>query len=407
MRPATRVQLSVMMFLNFFIWGVWFVTMGTYLSTALHAEGVDIGKAYGTQALGAIIAPFIIGLIADRYFPAQIILGVLHLAGAALMYYLSTIDQFSAFYPILLGYMIIYMPTLALVNAISFKQMTNPEKEFSFIRVLGTIGWIVAGLLIAWLELEKKGNLQQTFLIAAGASALLGLFSFTLPNTPPPKAGSKISFGEVIGLDAIGLLKNRNFLVFFLASTLICIPLAFYYQHTNLFLNESGVTKAAGKMTMGQMSETLFLFLMPFFFMRLGVKKMLLIGMLAWVIRYLCFGFGDAGSGVWLLYAGIILHGICYDFFFVTGQIYTDQAAGPRIRSAAQGMITLATYGLGMLIGFWIAGLIADKYVTPTGHDWKSIWMIPAAIAAVILILFLVAFKERQTPERREDGKIR
>ncbi len=394
MKNSTRLQLSVMMFMNFFIWGIWFVTMGTYLGTVLKAEGVQIGAAYGTQSLGAIIAPFIIGLIADRYFSAQKILGVLHLAGAGLMYYLSTLSDFSLFYPVLLVYMIVYMPTLALVNAISFKQMANPEKEFSFIRLWGTIGWIVAGLLIGWLALEKKGTLQNTFMISAAVSAALGLFSFSLPDTPPPKAGTKTSFGEIIGLDALGLLKNKNFLVFFIASTLICIPLAFYYQETNIFLNEVGVEKAASKMTMGQMSEAIFLFLMPLFFARLGVKKMLLIGMLAWVLRYLCFGFGDAGSGIWLLYGGIIMHGICYDFFFVTGQIYTDQKAGSKIRSSAQGMITLATYGVGMLIGFWIAGLIADHYKTAAGHDWKSIWMIPAGIAAVILILFLAFFKD-------------
>ncbi len=394
MKNSTRLQLSFMMFLNFFIWGIWFVTMGTYLGAVLKAEGVQIGAAYGTQALGAIIAPFVIGLIADRYFSAQKILGILHLAGAGLMYYLSTLTDFSSFYPVLLVYMIIYMPTLALVNAISFKQMNNPEKEFSFIRLWGTIGWIVAGLLIGWLALEKKGTLQHTFIIASGVSAALGLFSFSLPNTPPPKAGTKATFREIIGLDALGLLKSRSFLIFFIASTLICIPLAFYYQNANMFLNEVGMEKAAGKMTMGQMSEAVFLFLMPLFFARLGVKKMLLIGMLAWVLRYLCFGFGDAGSGVWLLYGGIILHGICYDFFFVTGQIYTDQQAGPKIRSSAQGMITLATYGVGMLIGFWIAGMIADHYKTAAGHDWKSIWMIPAGIAGVILLLFLVFFKD-------------
>ena len=402
MKTTIRIQLSTMMFLNFFIWGIWFVTMGTYLGSKLRADGVQIGLAYGTQSLGAIIAPFIIGLIADRYFAAQKILGILHLAGASLMYYLSTVKDFTSFYPVLLVYMIIYMPTLALVNAISFKQMSNPEKEFSFIRVWGTIGWIIAGLLIGWLALEKKGSLQNTFMIAAIVSGALSLFSFALPNTPPPKAGTKASFGEIVGLDALGLLKDKNFLIFFLASMLICIPLAFYYQETNIFLNEVGVQNAAGKMTMGQMSETIFLFLMPLFFLRLGVKKMLLIGMLAWVIRYLCFGFGDAGSGVMLLYAGIILHGICYDFFFVTGQIYTDQRAGDKIRSSAQGMITLATYGVGMLIGFWFAGFIAEYYKTADGHAWKNIWMVPAAIAGVILVLFFLLFKDPGKKEKME-----
>jgi nucleoside transporter len=391
---TTRVQLSTMMFLNFFVWGIWFVTMGTYLATIVKASDVQIGLAYGTQALGAIIAPFIIGLIADRYFPAQKILGVLHLGGAALLYFLTTQGNFEGFYPLLLIYMIIYMPSLALVNAISFKQMTSPEKEFSLIRVWGTLGWIAAGLVIAWMALEQKQQLQQTFMISACISAVLGVYSFFLPNTPPPKKGSQAKLSEMIGLDSLSLLKDKNYLIFFACSVLICIPLAFYYQETNKFLNEVGVTKAAGKMTMGQMSETIFLFLMPLFFTRLGVKKMLLIGMLAWVIRYLCFGFGDAGSGVWLLYAGIILHGICYDFFFVTGQIYTDERAGERIRSSAQGMITLATYGIGMLIGFWFAGLVSEHYKTETGHDWDKIWIVPAAIAAAITILFVLLFKE-------------
>jgi nucleoside transporter len=394
MKLTIRLQLSFMMFLNFFVWGIWFVTMGTYLGTILKADGVQIGLAYGTQSLGAIIAPFIIGLIADRYFAAQKILGVLHIVGAGLMYYLSTITEFGGFYTLLLIYMILYMPTLALVNAISFKQMNSPEKEFSNIRVWGTIGWIAAGLLIAWLALEQNGSLQNTFLISAAVSAVLGIYCFSLPNTPPPKAGTQVTVGEILGLDALGLLKDKNFLVFFLSSMLICIPLAFYYQETNIFLNELQVTKAAGKMTLGQMSETLFLFLMPLFFTRLGIKKMLLIGMLSWVVRYICFAFGDAGTGVWLLYFGIILHGVCYDFFFVTGQIYTDERAGERIRSSAQGMITLATYGVGMLIGFWFAGVIAEQYKNANGHDWKSVWMVPAVISGIISILFLLLFKD-------------
>jgi len=262
-----------MMFLNFFVWGIWFVTMGTFLSTQLGAGGVEIGLAYGTQSLGAIVAPFIIGLIADKYFAAQRILGILHLTGGFLLYYLSSQANFNTFYPYLLTYMIIYMPTLAFVNAIAFKQMASPEKEFSAIRVWGTIGWIASGLLIGWLALETTDSLDQTFKIAALVSLVLGVYSFMLPNTPPPKAGTKTSFSEIVGADAIGLLKDRNYLIFFMASLLICIPLAFYYQETNLFLNEVGVKNAASKMTMGQMSETIFLFLMPFFFSRLGVKK--------------------------------------------------------------------------------------------------------------------------------------
>lgn len=420
MKLNTRVQLSAMMFLNFFVWGIWFVTMGMYLTKGIiHATDEQTGLAYGTQCLGAIIAPFIIGLIADRYFSAQKILGVLHLAGAALMYFISLETTFASFYSLLLIYMIVYMPTLALVNSISMKQMTNPKKEFSFIRMWGTIGWILAGLIIGWmawqpaseivkagtaenateeakLALEKAASvLKITFTVGATVSAVLGLYSFFLPNTPPPKKGQQTSFGDIVGLDSIRLLKDKNYLVFFIASILICIPLAFYYGSAGNFLSEAGMTNPAGNMILGQIAETVFLFIMPWFFVRFNVKKMLLFGMIAWILRYVLFGFGDAGSGLWMLYGGIVLHGICYDFFFVTGQIYTDQKAGERIRSSAQGMITLATYGLGMLIGFWLAGKISGYYKTPDGHNWKNIWLIPAGIAAFITLLFALLFKDK------------
>jgi len=368
--------------------------MGTYLKSIKGVTDVQVGIAYGTQSLGAIIAPFFIGLIADKFFSAQKILGILHLAGGAALYYLSVVDNFSAFYPALLIYMILFMPTLALINAVSFKQINDPEKDFAKIRVWGTLGWIAAGLIIGWMAWEQTNSLTNTFRLAAIVSLIMGLFSFTLPDTPPSKTGTKVTFGEIIGLDAIGLLKDKNFLIFFLSSLLICIPLAFYYQETNIFLNELKVEGAAGKMAIGQMSELIFMVLMPFFFVRLGVKKMLLIGMAAWAARYLFFGFGDTASGMWMLYAGIILHGVCYDFFFVTGQIYTNDKAGDKFRASAQGMITLATYGVGMLIGFWVAGLVAQKYTIENGHNWKSIWMIPAAIALVVFVLYALLFKE-------------
>jgi nucleoside transporter len=395
MTAGIRAKLSTMMFLEFFIWGAWFVTMGTYLTVTLKATGTQNAGAYATQSLGAIIAPFVIGLIADKYFSAQKILGVLHLLGAASLFYATTIASFDKFYPNILFYMIIYMPTLALVNSVSFKQMQNPSKEFPPIRVFGTAGWIVAGLVIGYLGWEKSGSLVLTFKMAAGASLILGLLSFTLPDTPPVKKGQKTSFGDIIGLDSIGLLKNKSYLTFFLASVAICIPLAFYYNFTNPFLNEVGVTAAAGKQSMGQMSELLFMALMPLFFVRLGVKKMLAVGMLAWVLRYLLFAYGDIGANYWMLIAGIVMHGICYDFFFVTGQIYTDNLAGERFKSAAQGFITLATYGVGMLIGSYISGPIVDHWQTSaTSHNWQTIWLIPAGIAAVVLIFFLLLFKD-------------
>ena len=396
MTPTIRIKLSVMMFLEFFIWGAWFVTLGTYLLKNLNTTGTQVGTAFLTQSIGAIVAPFIIGLIADRFFSAQKILGVLHLAGAALLWLASTAPDFGAFYPYILTYMILYMPTLALVNSISFRQMQNPQKEFATIRVLGTLGWIVAGLTIGWLNWEQGGQLELTFRMAGGAAALLGVFSFTLPATPPVKRAGPITMGELLGLEAIGLLRNRSYLIFFLASVAICVPLSFYYGFTNPFLNEMGMKSAAGVQSLGQVSEVLFMLLIPVFFVRLGVKKMLAIGMLAWVVRYLFFAYGNGDSAYWLLIAGIVVHGICYDFFFVTGQIYTDNLAGEQSKSAAQGFITLATYGVGMLIGSLLSGQIVDAHQTANNlHDWRTIWLIPAGIAAAVLAVFLLLFKTR------------
>jgi nucleoside transporter len=400
MTGSIRIKLSAMMFLEFFIWGSWFVTMGTYLGKSLNATGTQNATAYATQALGAILAPFIIGLIADKYFSAQKILGVLHILGAGLMFYESKAANFDSFYPAILAYMIIYMPTLALVNSVSFKQMLNPSKEFPPIRVFGTLGWIVAGLLIGYLGWEQSNSLALTFEMAAIASIILGVLSFALPDTPPLKKGQKTSVSDILGLDSIGLLKNRSYLVFFLASVAICIPLAFYYNFTNPFLNEIGVQKAAAKQALGQVSEFLFMAAMPFFFVRLGVKKMLALGMLAWALRYVFFAYGNVSTNYWMLIAGIIIHGVCYDFFFVTGQIYTDKLAGERFKSAAQGFITLATYGVGMFIGFTVSGPIVDGYkLSATSHNWQAIWLIPGGIAAGVLILFLISFTDKNKTE--------
>lgn len=402
MPPGIKVRLSFMMFLEFFVWGSWYVTMGTFLGANLGASGTQIGAAFSTQSFGAIIAPFIIGLIADRYFNAEKILGILHLTGAVLLYLCYTSESFVNFYPFIFMYMVLYMPTLALVNSISFRQMKDNAKEFAPIRVWGTIGWITAGLAISYLfywdsvDSMKDGLLKNTFLMASVASLALGLFSFTLPKTPPRADKSeKVKISDLLGLDAIRLLKDRNFAVFFIASVLICIPLAFYYQNANPFLAEIGVTDPTGKMTIGQISEAFFLLLLPFFFKRFGFKTTLLVGMMAWVVRYALFAIGDAGGGLWLLIVGIALHGICYDFFFVSGQIYTDSKAGPKFQSAAQGLITLATYGIGMLIGFGIAGFVTDLYLNSDGtHDWQSIWMIPSGIAILVVLFFLILFKD-------------
>ena len=409
MKLTTRLQLSFMMFVEFFIWGAWFVTLGTFLVNNLHANGAQTGSVFSTQSWGAIIAPFIIGLIADRYFNAEKILGVLHLVGAALMFQMYRQGGITTVYPevffyYLLVYMILYMPTLALVNSISFNQMQDPEKEFSSVRVWGTIGWIVAGLMISFVFLwdseanVKAGLMKNTFLLASIASLVMGLFSFTLPKTPPKVApGTKVKVSEILGLDALKLLKNKNFLIFFIASILICIPLAFYYQNANPFLSNIGVTNPTGKMTIGQASEVIFLLLLPVFFKKYGIKKTILVGMFAWALRYALFAYGNAGELSFMLIIGIALHGVCYDFFFVTGQIYTNSKAGIKYKSAAQGLITLATYGIGMLIGFKTAGLVTDVYTSSgTIFDWKMIWIIPSAIALVVFLLFAISFNEKK-----------
>jgi len=402
MKKSTQAQLSIMMFLEFFIWGGWFVTMGMYLPNALGASDGEIATAYSTQSWGAIVAPFIIGLIADRFFNAEKILGVLHIIGAILMYQISQTTEFNAFYPYILGYMIVYMPTLALVNSVAFNQMKDATKEFSYIRVWGTIGWIIAGLVISYFQWDSakglaNGMLKNTFLMTAIASAILGVFSFILPKTPPKAAGGKVTISDILGLDALKLLKDRNFLVFFISSVLICIPLAFYYQLAGAFLGEIGMENPAGKMTIGQGSEILFMLLLPFFFKKFGFKKTIIFGMLAWALRYVLFAYGNSGELSFMLLGGIALHGICYDFFFVSGQIYTDSKAGDKIKSSAQGLIALATYGIGMLVGFKIAGIISDKYLISEGvHNWQDIWTFPAIFAVVILVLFVLFFKDEK-----------
>ncbi|WP_339846285.1 nucleoside permease [uncultured Dokdonia sp.] len=402
MKSTTKFQLSLMMFLEFFIWGGWFVTLGTFMGNNLSAEGGEIAAAFSTQSWGAIIAPFIIGLIADRFFNAERILGVLHIIGAVLMYLMSQATDSAVFYPYVLGYMIAYMPTLALVNSVAFNQMKDPSKDFPFIRVWGTIGWIVAGLLISfafgWDSQESiaAGLLKNTFVMTAIASAVLGVFSFTLPKTPPSAKGEKVAIKDILGLEALDLLKDRNFLVFFLSSVLICIPLAFYYQNLSPFLTESGVEKSTALASIGQVSEVVFMLLLPFFFKKFGFKKTILVGMLAWTLRYLLFAYGNTGDLFFMIITGIVLHGICYDFFFVSGQIYTDSKAGPKIKSAAQGLITLATYGVGMLVGFYVAGKITDANIVGEGHDWNSVWVFPAIFAAAVFVIFAVLFKEEK-----------
>ena len=399
-----KIQLSFMMFLQFFIWGGWFVTLGTFLGNNLSATGGQIAMAFSTQSWGAIIAPVLIGLIADRYFNAEKILGILHLLGSGLLLLMSQTNEFSVFYLYVFSYMLLYMPTLALVNSVSFNQMNDTAAEFPLIRTFGTLGWIISGVVISYVfswdtqDSITSGALSNTFKMVALASLILGAFSYSLPKTPPYGNDQKsFSLKSALGWDALKLLKDRNFLLFFIASVLICIPLAFYYQQANPFLVELGMNNPTAKMALGQVSEVLFMLLLPTFFIRFGFKKTILVGMMAWVIRYLLFAYGDVGEKDYMLIIGILLHGICYDFFFVSGQIYTDFKAGEKVKNAAQGLITLATYGVGMLIGFWIAGKVSDGFIIRTGqHDWETIWKFPALFALGVFLLFLFIFKNEK-----------
>jgi len=399
MPAQVRVKLSVMMFLEYFVWGAWSVTMGTWLAETLRFSGQQIGLAYGTTAVAAMISPFFVGMVADRFFATERLLAVLHLAGGLVLFAVSVQTSFAGVYGVLLGYALCYMPTLALTNSLSFRQMADPEREFPAVRVLGTVGWIVAGLLVGTLGLEATSVPMR---IAGAGSIALGLFSLALPHTPPARTGRRVTAADVLGLDALKLMRDRSFAVFLIGSFLICVPLQFYYTFTNPFLNEIGVTNAAGKMTLGQVSEIGFMLVMPWFFRRLGVKYMLLVGMAAWTTRYVLFAYGNNEALVWMLFGGILLHGICYDFFFVTGQIYVDRKAPADLRAAAQGLIAFVTLGVGMLIGSYLSGRVVDRFasVVPgaTAHAWDRVWLVPAAGAATVLVLFGALFRASGEP---------
>ena len=385
-----------MMFLNYFIWGAWYVTLSTYLTSTLHFTGTQAGSIFGTTALAAMISPFFVGLIADRYFSTERILAALHFVGAILLWRVASAQSFSAVYGLLLAYCLCYLPTIALTNSLALQHTKDAGRDFPLIRVFGTFGWIAIGVVVGSMAVEKSA---APFLLSSGASLVMGVFSLMLPHTPPPAKGEAFSFRRVLGLDALVMMKDRSFFVFAIASILACIPLTFYFSFTNDYLNDVHFANAAGKMTLGQVSEVGMMLLMPLVLRRFSVRAILMMGLLAWTVRYALLAWGDAGPRVWMFYVAILVHGVCYDFFFMTGQLYTDQQAPAHLRSAAQGFLTFMTYGVGMYAGSLISGNALDFFTTGSGatlaHDWKTFWLISAAGAFVILLLMATLFTSR------------
>ncbi len=423
-KGAIGTRLSAMMFLQFFVWGSWYVTIGNYMA----ANGMaDLTHwPYTVNPIAAIVAPFFLGLVADRYFATERVLGTLHVLGGVVMLVVpQATGAPAAFILLLLLYNLCYMPTLGLANSLAFHNIQDQEKQFPLIRVFGTIGWIVAGLFIGFVLGQFTGDeipdrTPLPLYATAIAGILLGVYSFTLPHTPPTAAGEKVSLRSIVGADALALLGSRPFYVFIVSSLLICIPLAAYYNFAPIYaanaVYDQGTSNAlvsllpnpSSLMSLGQMSEVAFMLLMPLFFVRLGVKWMLAIGMAAWVLRYALFALGAPEAVFWTIAAGILLHGICYDFFFVTGQIYVDKKSTPAIRGQAQGFLVLITYGVGMFIGAQVAGALYNLFLGGAASlslpQWQDFWFVPTGFALAILVFFVLAFREDVDGERRPGG---
>jgi len=393
------VRLWIMVFLHYFVWGSWYVTMGTYLTQTLKFEGGQVGLVYGSTAIGAIVSPFFAGIVADRFFATQKLLGTLHLIGAGLLYLVTMQETFNAFYPLLILYTVSYMAGHGLTNTLTLHHAVNAGKEFPIVMMAGSVGWIAAGLVNSGLNLEDNVGMFQ---LACGAAAVMGLYSFTLPNTPPKGAGQKVSVRTMLGFDALKLMREPSFATFIVCSFLICIPLSFYFAWMNVFLNELGIANAAAKMTIGQVSDVVFLLLLPVLLPVCRAKGILLVGMAAWALRFGLFAWFDtARDAHWMMYLGIAVHGMCYDFIFVMGRMYVDKRASAEIRGAAQGLHAFVTLGIGMFVGSWLSGVVGEHFASQGAdgavtHNWQMIWAIPAVLSVVLTILFVVLFKDRE-----------
>jgi len=398
MHSFLKTRLGAMMFLQYVVWGAWYVTLNTYLTSTLHFSGAQAGWAFATVSIASLVSPFFVGLVADRFFATERVMAVLYLLGALCMLALVSATTFPAVFTLLLAFCLCYFPTIALTNSITMQQVRDPGRDFPPIRTMGTIGWIVINLIVGFMRIEASAT---PFLLSAGASVLMAIYSIAaLPHTPPKAKGQQPTVRNILGLDAVAMMKQRDFGVFVIASVLACIPLTFYYSFTNPYLNDVGVVNAAGKMTLGQMSEVVMLLAMPIVFRMASVRGILLMGLGAWALRYVLLAYGDPGPGMWMFYLAILLHGVCYDFFFVAGQLYTDQEAPPRLRSTAQGLITFLTYGVGMLIGSLLSGYALDYFTTtrPDGtlvRNWPSFWLSSASMSFAIMLLVLFFFRSR------------
>ena len=403
MQTQLKIKLSAFMFLQYFIWGSWYVSMGTYLGKTLMFEGWQVGLAYGAFAIGAMISPFFVGLIADRFFASEKLLAVLGLAGGAVLCLLPGLKDFGSFYPMLILYCALYVPTLALGNSLSLHHLANPKRDFPVVKALSAVGWIAGGVTLSLVLKGERSAVQ--FQLAGAASVALGLFSLTLPHTPPKKTGKDVRLGEILGLDALALLRKPSFAIFIVCMFLICIPLYFYFVNMNLYVTELGWTYSAAKMSLAQVSDVIFLVMLPLMLRTLGYKKTIFLGILAWVARYflLAGSVDNPGPGTVFVFAAILLHGVCYDFLFIAGQLYVDDEANERMRGAAQGFIAFILWGIGNFVGSTLAGKSqsAHTLTQPQGtiaHDWYSIWIYPAWGAVAVLIVFLIFFRDTPMP---------